>query len=199
MTQPDQMTVIYLNETNQVLAAVRHSAALPDLTVLVGSDGLYMCGMRGTLAPAPRVNYGAPPRVRRKRSQKSLPFNLDAFTNAHAYLIDASTVTKLPPPSDSRAVRVEVNQAALIIESTGQVHPNSLQFPATRVFIQIEGPDSTDRRVIRGVFPQNASNSFQFPITAEPGGPLASIALGKRYFILVVTEGQVPDARTRTL
>jgi hypothetical protein len=206
MTQPAQMGVIYLNETNHVLAAVRHSAAVPDLAALAGSDGLHVAGMRGLLAPHV-IEYGAPTSLEEtfiipiaQLSQKQLPFNADVFANTHAYLVDATTVTKLPPPTDYRNVRIELTQVAVIIESTDPAHPNILSFPvATKVFIQIEGPDSTDRRVIRGVFPQNAPNSFQFPITAEPGGPLAPIAPGRRYFILVMIEGQAPDARTKTL
>jgi hypothetical protein len=78
--------------------------------------------------------------------------------------------------------------------------PDSLLFPVdTKIFIQIEGPSPSDRRVIRGVFPKNVNGGFHFPITVEPNGPLAPIALGRCYFILVMIEGLSPDARTKQL
>ena len=189
-----------------MLAAVKHSADVPGLAALAGSDGLHVAGMRGLLAPNV-IEYGLPTSQEEafiipaaQLSQKQLPFNVDVFTNAHAFLVDATTVTRLPPPADFRDVRIELTQVAVIIESTDPAHPANLVFPVnTKVFVQIEGPDATDRRLIRGMFPQNVQSSFHFPITAEPGGPLAPIASGKRYFILVMIEGLAPDARTKTL
>jgi hypothetical protein len=206
MSQPEQMALVYLSGTNHLLAAVKHSAGAPDLASLVGSDGLHLERVRGRMTPNVAGN-GAPTSQQEKfviplsqLAQKSLPLNLDVFVAPHAYLVDTSTVAKLPPMGENRFVSVGLNQSAVNIGSTDPVHPDNLSFPVdTRVFIQVEGPDATDRRVMRGVFPKNQQGGFHFPMTVEPDGPLAQIALGKRYFILVMVEGQAPDARTVTL
>ncbi len=206
MSPPDVMTVVYLNETNHLLAAIRPSGQVPELAALVGADGMRVRGVRGKFAPNV-IEYGAPTSLEEQfviplgqLSQKSVPLVGDVFSEVHAYLVDTSTVTQLPPTTNFRDVRIELTQIAVIIESTDPLHPNNLSFPTdTKVFIQLEGPAASDRRIMRGVFPANVQNSFHFPITAEPGGPLAPITPGRRYFILVMIEGLAPDARTKTL
>jgi hypothetical protein len=202
----NQMAVIFMKQTNHVLAAVEQSAALPELPSLVGSDGLHVAGVRGAFPPNV-AGYGVPTSQEERFvvptteiDMKLLPQVDDVFVRPHVYLVDFATVAALPPTGPYRDVSVLLDQHQVTIGSTDPMHPNSLTFPVdTGVFIQVEGQDPTDRRVMRGVFQANHPSPFKFQLTVEPGGPLAPIALNKRYFILVLIEGKTPDARTAQL
>lgn len=197
------MAVIYVQQTNHVLAALQQSAQLPDLAHLVGSDGLHVAGVRGSF-PYNVAGYGAPTSQEERfvvptseLGLKQFPRNDDVFVRPHVYLVDFTTVAALPPPADYRDVSVELDQHNVTIGSTDPGHPHALKFPVdTKAFVQVEGPDPSDRRVMRYVFQANQQSPFSIPLTVEPGGPLAPIALHKRYFILVLIEGKSPDART---
>lgn len=199
----NEVAVIYVNQTNHILAALQQSARLPDLEKLVGPDGIHISGIRGILPPLV-AGYGAgTTQLERfvvpttEIGLKLLPRLDDVFVRPHVYLIDLTSAVALPLPGPYRDVNVALHLTNVTLGSTDPLHPASLTFPVdTKVFIQVEGPDPTDRRVMRGLFPAGQHSPFAFQLTVEPGGPLAPITPGKRYFILVLIEGKSPDART---
>jgi hypothetical protein len=207
----NQMAVIFMKQTNHVLAAVEQSAALPGLPSLVGSDGLHVAGVRGAFPPnvtgSNVAGYGVSTSQEERFvvptteiDMKLLPRVDDVFVRPHVYLVDFATVAALPPLGPHRDVSVSLDQRQVTIGSTDPTQTNSLTFPVdTGVFIQVEGQDPSDRRVMRGVLQANHRSPFTFQLTVEPGGPLAPIASNKRYFILVLIEGKTPDARTAQL
>ena len=200
----EQMAVVYLNGTNHVLAVVHHSATPPALAAVVG-DGLRVAGVRGAW-PATVLGYGAPTSQQERfvvpasqLSMRVMPMLASAFSAPHRYLVDTTALAELPAPLDLRDVSVTLGETAVQIGSTDLISPG-ISFPVeTQIYVQVEGPDPSDRRIVRGTFPANQSKLFQFALTVEPGGPLAPIAKLKRYFVLVMIEGKSPDARTVSL
>ena len=202
----EQLAVIYLNTTNHVLAAVQQSATTPTLATVIGSGGLHVAGVRGVLAPNV-AGYGAATSQEERfviptaeLSMRALAADRDAIIQPHAFIVDTTTLAKLPSPGGYRDVSIGLTQTHVQIGSTDPVNPGSLSFATdTQVFIQVEGPTPGDRRVMRGTFPAGQTQLFKFALTVEPGGPQAPIAIHQRYFILVMIEGKSPDARTVTL
>lgn len=198
------MTIVYLNGTHHILAA---TSAGGDTAALIGQDGLHLTSLRGVFpSPMPaNRDYGPAPSGEERfvipspeLSVKQLPFDPAVIVQPYTFLADVSTAVRLPPSTGERPLRIQLtsNYLRLATPVTGLVIPQ-IKFPVDHaVYIQIEGLASWDRRVVRGVIQKNDDTPFDFYLTAEPGGPLAPIAPGRRYYVLVMIEGLPPDERT---
>lgn len=202
------MHIVYVPATNHVLGVHQHTGATaPTIASLAGNGGLRLGGVRGGHPPSLfPLNWGTSTSEAEsfaipesELALRTLPEVRDVFTRPLQYVIDTTQVALIPP--SSLRLRIQIDAAGTEVVLSSPTFIGSISFPTERrVWIQVEGPTSVHRRVMSKSIPAGQGSPWHFPLTVDPNGPLAPIPVGGiNYFLLVLVEGMVPDARTQTL
>lgn len=200
-----QMHVIYCPQTDHVLAVQQAiGSAPPSLASIVGERGLRVTNPRGAIP----VGLWATETTEREAfwipsselALRTVPAQTDVYTRPHSYVMDANHLAYVGPDPLRLHVAIEGNGTRVRLS-----HPafsGSITFLSThRCWIQIEGSDPSDRRILAGAIQAHDSSPWDLAITVDPGGPLAPVVIGQNrtYHLLVLVEGLTLDARTQTL
>jgi len=202
------MHLVYVPATNHVLGAHQHTGATaPTIASFAGNGGLRLGGVRGEHQPALfPLNWGTATTEREsfeipqpELALRTLPEVRDVFARPFQYVIDTTQVALIPPSPLRLRIQIDAAGTEVVLRSPAIL--GSISFPTERrVWIQVEGPTGVDRRVMSKVIPAGQAMPWHFPLTVDPNGPLAPIPVGgNTYFLLVLVEGMVPDARTQVL
>ncbi|MFN0251515.1 MAG: hypothetical protein ACKV2T_31865 [Kofleriaceae bacterium] len=199
------MHVLYCPHTNHVLAVQQAiGASAPSVASIVGDRGLRMTGPRGALdfaiwatATTEREELWIPAS---ELALRTIPAQHDAYTRPHAYVMDGNHLAYVGPDPLRLYVAIEGNGTRVRLSHASFTTPITF-LDNHRCWIQIEGPNESDRRILTGVIQANDSSPWDFGITVDPNGPLAPVVVGQNrtYYMLVLVEGLMLDARTQIL
>jgi len=200
------MHVLYIPRTDHILAAVRGSGIAAPTPASVCGDAMHVGGVRRAMPAADAMwNWGTPTIGNERFSIPSRELAARAMTEEagvyacpYRYVVDTTGVAQVPPIA--LRLRVEIDTGGSRVRITTPLPWGSISFPSQRrVWIQIEGPAAVDRRILAGAIPANLASPWDFQITVDADGPLAPIATGATYHLLVLIEGFHPDTRTQVL
>jgi hypothetical protein len=200
------MHVIYIPKTEHILAVMRGTGIPTPTPASVSGDGMRVGGMlRARPAAEALWNWGTPTVgdeefsiPARELATREMTEERGVYACPYRYVVDTTGVAQIP--ASTFRLRVQMDHAGTRVRITTPAVFGAISFPASRrVWIQIEGPTAVDRRILAGMIPAGQSSPFDFPITVDADGPLAPLATGARYHLLVLIEGFHPDARTQVL
>ena len=122
-----------------------------------------------------------------------------ALTCPYGFVVDGAQVAQLP---QSFRLGIAIENAGTNLVLRSPLTFVALTFPdQTRVWAQVEGPRAVDRRIMAKTIPAGHTGNVVIPLTVDTDGPLAAIPVGSSttYYVLVLVEGRMPDARTQVL
>jgi hypothetical protein len=202
------MHLVYVPASDHILAVHQHVGGPPPTPdSLAGEAGLLVSGVRTAHAATQQtLNFGTPTTEKeqfwipaRELAVRTLPLEPDVLARPCNYVVDATQVAFLPLPTIR--LRIGIDAAGTKVVVTTPAINGHISFPTQRrVWIQVEGPNPVDRRLIASVLPAGHNSPFDFPLTVDTDGPIAAVPVGGHtYHLLVLIEGLVPDVRTQVL
>lgn len=177
-----KMTVIYLDHTGHVLAALREpDSGAPKLEALAGA-AFPLRAVRRTGGPASAALFDLPPSILKS---KSVALDERVITRPQGFAVDGDQVAELPAAPAGLPAVAALTQAAVTIAYGAGVPTAQAKVLS---FVRGNTSDYREQRVQAGAIAANALNVV-LNLAIVPTGPEAGIRSAQTYDVGVAIAG----------